>query len=53
MQYNTIVQFQNACHFEYIYCLKTRFRYCVPSTINKWNNELTNVLWDDLCLHDV
>ena len=26
---------------------------CVLSTINKWNNELSNVLMDDLCVYNV
>ena len=26
---------------------------CIPSAINKWNNELSNVLEDDLCVYDV
>ena len=37
---------------KYIYiCLTSND--CIPSTINKWNNEISNVLVDDLCVYDV
>lgn len=26
---------------------------CAPTTINKWNTELSNVLQDDLCVQNV
>ena len=27
--------------------------HCIPSAINKWNNELSDVLVDDLCVYDI
>ena len=45
-----------------LYCWKTRLQNtytcltsndCILSAINKWNNELADVLLDDLCVYDV
>ena len=33
-------------------CICLTSNDCTPSAINKWNNELSNVLVDDLCVYD-
>ena len=37
---------------KYIYICLTLID-CIPSAINKWNDKLSNVLVDDLCVHDI